>query len=39
MRYDANRIIEDADPFEVVQATNIEWQKKGKNVFIRCPGI
>ena len=38
MRYDANRIIEDADPFEVVQATNIEWQKKGKNVFIRCPG-
>ena len=39
MRYDANRIIEDADPFEVVQATNIEWQKKGKNVLSVARGI
>lgn len=38
MRYDADRIIEDADPLEVVSALGMDSQKRGKNVFIRCPG-
>lgn len=38
MRYDVDRIIEDSDSYEVAQAIGIECVRKGKNVFIPCPG-